>query len=229
MGRRDSGGLSSQEADVIASIVAEPFSMGDDEGVVGRLFRKNAILPGGGAGHGRLVAFYALALVIGSFPWVMEASGLARPESRAFLFERFVSVEWALAGALVPFAAAKLARQEPGPRLFPSRFLRIVLFASELVLVSVPLAVLLRDMGVGSGREWLGAHLELLSFLSMLAAVSLLLHLVLEPPLAALGASYAVAAALVWIGGGFELWLALGAASLAWVLLRNRRSLLHAE
>jgi hypothetical protein len=214
---------------VIAGSVAERFSMGDDEGVVRTLFRKAAILPGRGAGQGRLVAFYALALVVGSFPWVMEASGLARPESRAFLFERFVSVEWALAGVLIPFAAAKLARQEPDSRLFLSRLLRNVLFASELVLVSIPLALLLHDMGVGSGREWLGAHLELLSFLCMLAAVSLLLHLVLEPPLGALGASYAVAAALLWVGGGFELWLALGTASVAWVLLRNRRSILHAE
>jgi hypothetical protein len=175
------------------------------------------------------VALYALALVVGSFPWVIEASGLARPESRVFLFERFVAVEWALALALVPFLAAKLMRHEPGARFFLSKLLRVVLFASELSLVSIPLAALLHDMGVGSGREWLGAQLELLSFLSMLAAVSLLLHLVLEAPLAALGTSYAFAGALLWFGGGYAIWLALGAASVAWVLLRSRRSLLHAE
>ena len=130
---------------------------------------------------------------------------------------------------LVPFVAAKLMRHEPGARFFLSKLLRVVLFASELSLVSIPLAALLHDMGVGTGRDWLGAQLELLSFLSMLAAVSLLLHLVLEPPLAALGTSYAFAAALLWFGGGYAIWLALGAASVAWVLLRSRRSLLHAE
>lgn len=198
------------------------------------IFRKDAILLDRDVGHGRLVALYAFGLVLGCFPWVMEASGLPRAESRRFLFERFVSVEWALSGILIPFVAAKLMRREGGVKPTGARFLLpkllvIALFALELLLVSAPLVTLLYDVGVGSGREWIGAQLELLLFLSVLAAIALLLHLVLEPPLAAFGATYAAAAALVWIGGGFQLWLALGAASVALLALRSHRSLLHAE
>jgi hypothetical protein len=211
------------------------------EDVLRAIFRKDAILLDRGIGHGRLVALYALGLVLCSFPWLLEASGLARAESRRFLFERFVSVEWALSGILIPFVAAKLMRREPRLRrtialcgVSPARFLLpklllVALFASELLLVAAPLAMLLHDMGAGAGSEWVLAQLELFVFLSMLAAVAILLQLVLDPPLAALGATYVAESALVWIGGGFERWLALGAVTVVLIALRSQRALLYAE
>jgi len=179
------------------------------------------MLLGRGAGHGWLLFLYAFGLVVGCLPWVMEAAGLPRAESRRFLFERFLRVEWLLSAALTAFVAAKLMRRDRGLK---HSVALTVLFALELLLVSSPISVLLYDMGAGSGREWMSSQAELLAYLTMLAGIAVLFHLVLSPPLAALGATYAAAGGLLWIGGGAGLWLTVFAVAAGLAALRAHRS-----
>src|SRR3990172_5961059 len=102
--------------------------------------------------RGGLLVLFALGLVLGCLPWVMEAASLPRAESRGFLLERFRSVQWLLGAGLTGFVAAKRMKAGEGVK---RAFALSVLFALELLLASAPLAALLHDMGVGSGRAWM--------------------------------------------------------------------------
>jgi hypothetical protein len=170
--------------------------------------------------HRALLFLYAFAVVFGGLPAVMEGTLVADAESRHFVFERLLATEWMVAGALTVFLAVKQMRS--GAKLTST-----VIFPIEIFLLSLPVGGLLLEMGAASPAEWIESRIELFLFLSMLAALTLLVCRVVEPSLAALGAALLAGAALGWLGGGIQLSLAVGAAALALLAWLGRRRPLH--
>jgi hypothetical protein len=170
--------------------------------------------------HRGLVLVYAFAVIFGGLPAVLEGTLVADAQSRRFVFERILAAEWIAAGALTAFIAVK--RMRTG-----ASFPRVLLFPLEVSLLSIPVGGLLLEMGAASPGDWMVSRLELFLFLSMLAAVAHLLCRIVEPPLAALGASLAAGAALGWLGGSALLSLAVGSTALALLAWVGRRRPVH--